>query len=814
LPDTHRQGSARRLRDILIAVLYLIVALFLYRDALNFGFNSDAFVLFREATGSFRSALKWDYSYHYMPLTSVWIWFQHLFFGDHQQLYEIVNILQHGIMSFLVFLLARVLGLRDRDALLSGLLFTMAGSAYQVALWSVVGSNYFVSGLFYLSALMLFIRGGRNGTVSPAWSAAALYIPALLAHEQSLSLLPVCFAYSLLVFETDGLFGLQQLARFSAWWRSLRRVAPLFIPLGAFILMKAVMSEHASVAGLGQDPVFFILTLFRGLLRCFLLRGSADILLLPPDLLQSPMIALLLLVVLAILLMLVFIFLRPVESFLLVWCLGQILMMQMAIGVSIRHIYLPTVPAAVLVTLVLRRFVLMVLSRVGMGRGRRWLVDFLLLVLALAFFLVPGVNEVGHAVNLWAKADRQTKNLGLGLRRLFETQTGIRRLYMLNLRSRVPDSRFEVFLFQNGAIALAKGEAPAGLRGISILHTFSDNIAAASHWTNQQVLIRILKNPRSAILFFDPGKEKFIPLTLPIVETAFAGSRMADAPYMLWKKSFPGLNWKEGKFPTIEVLPGSVFEAELNHPPGDTAWFFIQYLADPARPATVFIGEDRQDGKLNLPAPAEKGWTQQIFRVTHLSDRPAHLRLMAAGRESVEISRCGFLPVREDFSAPTTPEMPWSINNTLKLLPDVEFRIPVPNCDPGPCTVSLIHRAEFEGKIMLESPTGFLGFLGSPVEGRSPRWLSESFSGSGWKSAWVSIKPDSLNRTRIFQMQFQQGDVVPVGEGITDLYWVPQQKDSSSQSSHFNPWLLGLGFSGVCLVFLLLLFRGFKRMKN
>jgi len=96
--------------------------------------------------GTLRSALSWDHSYHYMPLTASWLWLQYQVFGLHEAAYQVLNVIQHGIMGWLVFLLGRRLRSQWNVALIAAVLYIAAGSAYQVVLWSVVGNNYFVSG--------------------------------------------------------------------------------------------------------------------------------------------------------------------------------------------------------------------------------------------------------------------------------------------------------------------------------------------------------------------------------------------------------------------------------------------------------------------------------------------------------------------------------------------------------------------------------------------------------------------------------------------------------------------------------------------
>jgi len=812
----------RYFRAGLLFCSFLGLSLLLYRNALGFGFNSDAFVLFRHATESLRSALSWDHSYHYMPLTSFWVWFQHLFFGGREQSYQLLNILQHGVMAFLVYRLARSLKMEYFSSVLAGLLYVFAGSAYQVVLWSIVGANYFVSGVLYLSGLMLFILRCRQGRAGAGLPVAILYALALLAHEQSVSLLPVCFAFSLLFLEASGTASLMQLLDFAAWKRSLHRTGMLFVPLLAFGLMKKVMSSHASVTGFGQEPLAFINGLLQAFARCFCLRGNQEAL----AWIRAPhSLPLFLLGVLAAVCVLItlFYFLSPLERFLLAWCLGHVILMQMAIGVSVRHTYLPSVPGVLLDVLLLRRLGVYLISRTGRVKNPVPTVRIHLLQAgcAMVLLLLPGFLDISAVSDLWAIADRQTGSLRRCLGEVFLSIPDTRRLYLLNPRSRIRDERFEVYILQNGAASLVKSTAPFPLRNVTILHTMDDNNVASSRWTSQQVLERILDQKGSALVFFDPGISAFARLNHEILKEKFSEARMIDAPSMLSETTHPVLPWKEGKFPYLEIAPGESLEFDINNPEECGNWFFMHFLADPDRRVALAVdGIDLDSAELGKGVRPQ--WSQEIFLVPGMSQDSVEVsvRITALGPEAFLLAHAGLLPVRRDFSAQTTPEMPWSVNNVLKLIPGMVFKIPVPDCEMGPCAVSLVHRVEFDGVMRLVNGEGELGVFGEPVEERSPRWISEIYNGSKWQSAWVEITPVPSRGTRILQMHFDfSGESMVVGGGIGDLYWAGPGGAELSRSGRFlNPWILGLAFLCMMIialgVFLLLLKRVRKTGKE
>ena len=804
-------SPALRLGDVPFWGIILGLVLIVYRPSLGFGFNSDAFVLFRNATESFFSALGWDHSYHYMPVTSLWIWFQHLFLGAHQQAYQFVNLLQHGVMAGMVFLLARRMGLHRGLAVFAGILFAVAGSSYQVALWAIVGCNYFVSGMFYLIALMLFIRNNEENDGCGAWWIPLLFAMALLSHEQSLSLLPACAAFSLLVLEAENGHGLQQLLKWVPWRRTLKRVTPMFGVLGAFIGMKVLMSSQAAVAGFGQDPIFFLTALFRGLLHSFSLRGDATALTSALGIRPSGTLMLFLVIFGGFFLTIVMSVLRPVERFLLCWNLGHLLMMQMAIGVSIRHIYLPTIPAIILVVMVSYRALLAVTQRLGTIRPEtsRILAIVLVLVFGSVFLIYPSVKDVREAQAVWTGVDQVTKDLQDQVRLLVTENPEIDRLYILNPTSRVLDPRFEIYSFHNGIAHLVKLSAQDHFRSLRVLHTTSENHANSSRWTNQDVLRRLLDKTSSGVLFFDPSCHCFKRLTRQILDHQLKLAEMTPAPFLISQKTRPDLAWQEGLFPWLGIEPGKKLNLQIDHPTDAPSWFFIHYLAEPGRQAAVSVN-GVELGIIEVSRIAKLQWTHQILKAGSLGDGtdPARITITSIGSESFNVGRLGFLPIRGDFSAPSTPEFFWSTNSVIKILPGLDLTIPIPNCGSGPCTITVIHRADFRGELSLRNSDGLIGVFGNPQEDSTPRWVNQTLSRFSWNSAWVSMKAESSRPATLAQLHFDLGDgsMMSSGGGFLSLYWAGSEggwAQDDDQTRFFNPWLLGFAFlAGIAVIFL------------
>jgi hypothetical protein len=128
---------------------------------------------------------------HEMPIIYVAFAVQHALFGLDPAGYRVVSIALHALNVVLVYELGRCLLRSPRAALLAALLFAVHPAHSQAVMWDAA-VHHVVATLFYLAALLLFLRTletGSAGAYAMSLGAAAL---SLLSKEEGASLPLVC----------------------------------------------------------------------------------------------------------------------------------------------------------------------------------------------------------------------------------------------------------------------------------------------------------------------------------------------------------------------------------------------------------------------------------------------------------------------------------------------------------------------------------------------------------------------------------------------------------------------------------------------
>lgn len=644
---------------------FVFLALLLYKRAWGFGFNSDAFVLLSNAI---RNPLAWDHTYHFMPLSASWLWLQHQFFGLHQEAYEVLNIIQHGVIAILVFLLAVRLGLPRLQAFLAGLLFVCAGSAYQVVLWSVVGSNYFVSVFFYLLALLLFL--GLSGKPAAKWLSTLFFTLALLAHEQSLSLYPVCFLASLF------LKGQSHTSPERGWrhdfYRAITKTWPMAIPLAIFLLTKYWMSLGVVVLPTRRSFGVLIQGLSSSIVQLWSFRGDMNVGLSVSrflDIRHHP-----LAIVIAGVLLVVFLLPRfsITSRFLFLWTLLQLLMMELAIGISIRHLYLPTVAASIAVLDIFSRILRHFTQRNGIVR--------LLLLTLVGAALVPSLIDLGKAQTAWHRADRMTKGLYTSVHRLSRTRQKISRLLILNATEIIPDSLFEIFSFKNGLKNLVFLASNGRISATLLAHTPGhNNNANGSFVITMPEVARLLRDRETAAVRLDEKSGESVRLSLK--ELRKKGLFRVHNPWveMATPATRPELNWVRRKTrPSLVIFPGREIETRLTPPIRNNGWFLISWKQRPESQLQIRVGTTWTTEVQGL---SPVGWNYALKSLPNLSHEPIRIPVFIrnTGGNSLRVSIFGFFRPLRMINAETAPVFYWDHANVLEIPASSQLSLPLPD---------------------------------------------------------------------------------------------------------------------------------------
>jgi len=712
----------------------VLFTLLLYHRALGFGLNSDAFILLKNAV---EAPLSWDHSYHYMPLTASWIRLQHVFFGLHQESYELLNVIQHGIIATMVFLFARRLGLQQFEAFFAGLLFAGAGSAYQVVLWSIVGSNYFVSTFLYLLALILFLRTGSRRNI---WLCTAIFALALLAHEQSLSLYPACILASFFLGDPGADHFWKRWK--SHLFRSLRETLPMLGPTAVFLLSKYLMSLQTDVLGPRRSPGQVIQDLSSGIIQLWSFRGDINLGLEPIRFLEVQQHALAILVLGMLITTLLLMRLSPVSRFLLLWSCIHLLMMDLATGIAIRHLYIPTAAASI----ALLEFTGGILSRHFSTVTTRVLISSLLLMI-----LWPSISDIHSAQIEWQRADRMTKRLYTSVHRLSRNQKQISRVVILNAGSEIQAPSFQIFSFKNGLRSLVALASHGQISRVLIAHTAEhENNANGSNLITMPEVARLLTDRSTAAFSLDDTRGEVTRLNLR--ELRKQGLLAVHSPWveMATPATRPELDWvRHRRRPKIMVSPRQKIETFLTPPTRNAPWFLITWKMEENIRFDLRVGKTWHD-VISTQHPT--GWGSTLEVLPNLHGEPIRIPVSIHNRCRIplRISIFGFFRPRRLLNAQTGPEFIWDHENVLEIPVASELKLPAPDDGPSP-VVQIVSSNDERRSIELRSESG-----------RKLKLKNENGSTSPWlilnadlpDTRWISVHATGTRAAQILQIWF------------------------------------------------------------
>lgn len=523
-PDPGRLRWWRRL-PVLGGALFAYSCLLLAPFAL-LGLNSDAFeLLYPIQTRGLAGALAWDGSYHWMPVTMLWLWLQHAALGLAEPAYQVVNVLQHGAIVVLVFWLGWRLTASRVTAFVAAFLFASAAGYYEVVYWSVAGSNYEVSTFLYLAGVLVFVGILKRGGLSRYWVFTACVALAVLAHELAVTLVPACAAYYLLVqVGDDGPRFWRAWRRWVVWARLGRLLAAPSAVIAAFALVKAIMSRSAEVLGPPQDAAFFGHFLLRGIAGALSLRGDDRIIggiawravHAPLPVLFAALLAVAGSVAFAVLL-------TRLERFALIWMLGQLLLTQLVIGVASRHLYLPTVAAALLLASVSCRWGSDLVERVRRRAGSRAAVaaGAALVLVVGTIFLVGPLRDRFTAGRLWRRSDLANQSLRAVLAAAATDTVDHPVLDIVGATKYVAADGFAAWTFQNGLARSVDMRFPGAFRRVRLWRLgAADNAANGSSPLDDARLTRMVRDGRHIVVCFAPDEDRFQPCSPDEADTA------------------------------------------------------------------------------------------------------------------------------------------------------------------------------------------------------------------------------------------------------------------------------------------------------
>lgn len=162
--------------------------------------------------------------------------------------FHAINIVEHGVVTALACLL--LAELFAPAAALAGALVFAVHPVHVEAVANVVGRAEIVSGIFYLGALLVWVRGGSRPAPGRVAAIAAMYAFALL-HKESSATLPAALVL------LDAALGRWSFRR-ERLWEYARRVLPLLAVLA--VVLAGFVALRLSVLGRMSpdvlDPIF------------------------------------------------------------------------------------------------------------------------------------------------------------------------------------------------------------------------------------------------------------------------------------------------------------------------------------------------------------------------------------------------------------------------------------------------------------------------------------------------------------------------------------------------------------------------------
>jgi len=221
MPKTAPAFSTRR-RDLWLGALLIVVTLIAYSPAIKGGvlWDDDYHITKPELQSFHGLARIWfevGATLQYYPLLHSAFWVEHKIWGDATPGYHLLNILLHALAAMLVVVILRRLAIPG--AYLAGAVFALHPVQVESVAWISEQKNL-LSAVFYLCAMLVYLRFDRTRRVGFYLGALGLFVLALLSKTVTATL-----PGALLV-----IFWWQR-GRLS-WRRDVAPVVPMFL-LGA-----------------------------------------------------------------------------------------------------------------------------------------------------------------------------------------------------------------------------------------------------------------------------------------------------------------------------------------------------------------------------------------------------------------------------------------------------------------------------------------------------------------------------------------------------------------------------------------------------
>jgi tetratricopeptide (TPR) repeat protein len=191
-PKSHPSGrwNPEISRDVIPALGLLCLLILVYMPALHGGlvWDDEAHITapqLRSWNGLWRIWFDFGATQQYYPLLHSAFWLEHWLWGDSVFGYHLINVLLHGTSAFLLMLILRRLALPGAG--LAAVIFAVHPVCVESVAWISEQKNT-LSGLFYLSSALFYLRFDGTRKRSLYFWALTLFIAALLSKSVTATL--------------------------------------------------------------------------------------------------------------------------------------------------------------------------------------------------------------------------------------------------------------------------------------------------------------------------------------------------------------------------------------------------------------------------------------------------------------------------------------------------------------------------------------------------------------------------------------------------------------------------------------------------
>jgi hypothetical protein len=255
----------------LLALGFVLIALTTYHRTLQVPMSSDARYLTydnqynREVSGLAKFWVS-DYfagavthgvpavSGYYRPIANTFFWLQYRLAGHNDVVYNVLEVVLHGICGFLVCLVCWRLSRNPVAGLVAGLFFVMHPVNAFAATEPAAGADVLFP-IFYFSAMLTFDAALRSSDLRAAAGkiglTALLYMMTLLTKEMGVTLPAVLVLIAVYRHFTDGI----------AWKRVLWTV-PAWLTFAAYLILRfGVVGVETQMVGYSEVHPTYVIVL-------------------------------------------------------------------------------------------------------------------------------------------------------------------------------------------------------------------------------------------------------------------------------------------------------------------------------------------------------------------------------------------------------------------------------------------------------------------------------------------------------------------------------------------------------------------------